>query len=137
MNCCFCYKSLTIEQLLNYNKVMELRKTDCEAINPELVEKILPNMPDLTELYDLSDFFKVMGDSTRIRLLWALEEAGLCVNDLAVLLDMTKSAVSHQLKILRTAKLVKAEKQGKNVCYSLIDEHVKVILEMALDHVKE
>lgn len=137
MNCCFCYKSLTIEQLLNYNKIMELRKTDCEAINPELVEKILPNMPDLTELYDLSDFFKVMGDSTRIRLLWALEEAELCVNDLAVLLDMTKSAVSHQLKILRTAKLVKAEKQGKNVFYSLIDEHVKVILEMALDHVKE
>ena len=137
MNCCFCYKSLTIEQLLNYNKIMELKKTDCEAINPELVEKILPNMPDLTELYDLSDFFKVMGDSTRIRLLWALEEAELCVNDLAVLLDMTKSAVSHQLKILRTAKLVKAEKQGKNVCYSLIDEHDKVFLEVALDHVKE
>ena len=109
------------------------------AVNPlyNFFEKILPNMPDLTELYDLSDFFKVMGDSTRIRLLWALEEAELCVNDLAVLLDMTKSAVSHQLKILRTAKLVKAEKQGKNVCYSLIDEHVKVILEMALDHVKE
>lgn len=58
MDCCFCYKSLTIEQLLNYNKIMELRKTDCEAINPELVEKILPNMPDLTELYDLSDFLK-------------------------------------------------------------------------------
>ena len=114
---------------------MEMRKTDCEAINPEIVEKISPDMPDLTELYALSDFFKVMGDSTRIRLLWALEEAELCVNDLA--LNMTKSAVSHQLKILRTAKLVKAEKQGKNVYYSLIDEHVKVILEMALDHVKE
>lgn len=116
---------------------MEIRKTDCEAINLEIVEKISPDMPDLTELYALSDFFKVMGDSTRIRLLWALEEAELCVNDLAVLLNMTKSAVSHQLKILRTAKLVKAEKQGKNVYYSLIDEHVKVILEMALDHVKE
>lgn len=116
---------------------MEIRKTDCEAINPEIVEKISPDMPDLTELYALSDFFKVMGDSTRIRSLWALEEAELCVNDLAVLLNMTKSAVSHQLKILRTAKLVKAEKQGKNVYYSLIDEHVKVILEMALDHVKE
>ena len=75
--------------------------------------------------------------STCMELIWALEEAELCVNDLAVLLNMTKSAVSHQLKILRTAKLVKAEKQGKNVYYSLIDEHVKVILEMALDHVKE
>ena len=75
---------------------MDYKKTDCEAINFDLVEKIAPIMPDLTELYDLSDFFKVMGDSTRIRLLWALEEADLCVNDLAVLLDMTKSAVSHQ-----------------------------------------
>ncbi len=116
---------------------MELKKADCEAINQKLVEDILPDMPNLTELYDLSDFFKVMGDGTRIRLLWALEEAELCVNDLAVLLDMTKSAVSHQLKILRIAKLVKAEKRGKNVYYSLIDEHVKVILEMALEHVKE
>lgn len=116
---------------------MELKKADCEAINQKLVEDILPDMPNLTELYDLSDFFKVMGDGTRIRLLWALEETELCVNDLAVLLDMTKSAVSHQLKILRIAKLVKAEKRGKNVYYSLIDEHVKVILEMALEHVKE
>ena len=133
----FCYKNLTIEQLLNYNKAMEIKKTDCEAINPEIVEKVMPDMPDLHILYDLSDFFKVMGDSTRIRLLWALEQAEMCVNDLAVLLDMTKSAVSHQLKILRTAKLVKAEKRGKNVYYSLADEHVKVVLEMALDHVRE
>ena len=116
---------------------MDNKKTDCEAINFDLVEKITPIMPDLTELYDLSDFFKVMGDSTRIRLLWALEEADLCVNDLAVLLDMTKSAVSHQLKTLRTATLVKAEKRGKNVYYSLNDNHVKVILQMALEHVKE
>lgn len=116
---------------------MELKRTDSEAVNPELVKKILPDMPDLTKLYDLSDFFKVMGDSTRIRLLWALEEADLCVNDLAALLDMTKSAVSHQLKILRTAKLVKAVKQGKNVYYSLNDNHVKIILQMALKHVKE
>lgn len=116
---------------------MEIKKTDCEAINPEIVEKVMPDMPDLRVLYDLSDFFKVMGDSTRIRLLWALEQAEMCVNDLAVLLDMTKSAVSHQLKILRTAKLVKAEKRGKNVYYSLADDHVKVVLEMALDHIRE
>lgn len=116
---------------------MDIKKTDCEAINPDVILKVKPDMPDLTVLYDLSDFFKVMGDSTRIRLLWALEQAEMCVNDLAVLLDMTKSAVSHQLKILRTAKLVKAEKRGKNVYYSLADNHVKVILEMALDHVKE
>ena len=116
---------------------MENKRTDCEAINPDIVNKVMPDMPDVRVLYDLSDFFKVMGDSTRIRLLWALEEAEMCVNDLAVLLDMTKSAVSHQLKILRTAKLVKAEKRGKNVYYSLTDEHVKIVLEMVLDHVRE
>ncbi len=116
---------------------MEIKKSDCEAVNPDIVNKVLPDMPDVTVLYDLSDFFKVMGDSTRIRLLWALEQDEMCVNDLAVLLDMTKSAVSHQLKILRTAKLVKAEKCGKNVYYSLADEHVKVILDMALSHVRE
>lgn len=132
-----CYKNLTIEQLLNYNDYMEIKRTDCEAVNPDIVNKVLPDMPDFSILYDLSDFFKVMGDSTRIRLLWALEQAGMCVNDLAVLLDMTKSAVSHQLKILRTAKLVKAEKRGKNVYYSLADEHVQVVLDMALNHIKE
>lgn len=116
---------------------MENKRTDCDPINPDIVNKVMPDMPDVSVLYDLSDFFKVMGDSTRIRLLWALEEAEMCVNDLAVLLDMTKSAVSHQLKILRIAKLVKAEKRGKNVYYSLADEHVKIVLEMALDHVKE
>ena len=116
---------------------MEVKKSDCEPINPDIVKKVMPDMPDVRKLYDLSDFFKVMGDSTRIRLLWALEEAEMCVNDLAVLLDMTKSAVSHQLKILRTAKLVRSEKRGKNVYYALNDHHVKVILEMALEHVKE
>ncbi len=116
---------------------MEIKRADCDAINPELVDKIRPDMPESTILYELSDFFKVMGDNTRIRLLWALEEAEMCVNDLAVLLDMTKSAVSHQLKILRTAKLVKSSKRGKNVYYSLDDHHVKLILEKALEHTTE
>lgn len=116
---------------------MEVKRADCEPINPELVGKIKPNMPEMKVLYELSDFFKVMGDGTRIRLLWALEEAEMCVNDLAVLLDMTKSAVSHQLKILRIAKLVKSTKRGKNVLYSLNDNHVKVILEKALEHAVE
>ena len=94
-------------------------------------------MPDTTILYDLSDFFKLMGDSTRIQLLWALEEEELCVGDLAALLNMTKSAVSHQLKILRSAKLVKAEQRGKNVFYALSDHHVRTVLEMGLEHVRE
>jgi len=103
----------------------------------EKVENIRPHMPDTTVLYDLSDFFKLMGDSTRIQLLWALEEDEMCVGDLAALLNMTKSAVSHQLKTLRSAKLVKAEKRGKNVFYALSDHHVRTILEMALEHVRE
>ena len=116
---------------------MENRQTDCEAINFDIVEKVRPNMPEMNILYDLSDFFKVMGDSTRIHLLWALEESEMCVGDLAVLLNMTKSAVSHQLKVLRTAKLVKSTKKGKNVYYALDDFHVKTILEKALEHVCE
>ena len=112
-------------------------KSDCQAININIIEKVRPNMPEDTILYELSDFFKVMGDGTRIRLLWALEESEMCVGDLAVLLNMTKSAVSHQLKVLRTAKLVRAQKKGKNVYYALDDMHVKTILEKALEHVKE
>lgn len=116
---------------------MEIKKSDCEAINIDIVNKVRPNMPDMNTLYELSDFFKVMGDSTRIQLLWALEESEMCVGDLAVLLNMTKSAVSHQLKVLRTAKLVRAQKKGKNVYYALSDRHVYTILKMALEHVCE
>ncbi len=116
---------------------MENKRSDCEAINIDIVNKIKPNMPDTSLLYELSDFFKVMGDGTRIQLLWALEESAMCDGDLAVLLNMTKSAVSHQLKVLRTAKLVRAEKNGKNVYYSLDDHHVKSILEKALEHIGE
>ena len=116
---------------------MDSRRTDCEAINLDIVEKVRPNMPEMNILYDLSDFFKVMGDGTRIQLLWALEESEMCVGDLAVLLNMTKSAVSHQLKVLRTAKLVRSTKKGKNVYYALNDFHVKTILEKALEHVCE
>lgn len=115
----------------------ENKKADCEPINTDLVNKIKPNMPDLNLLYELSDFFKVMGDGTRIQLLWALEQSEMCVGDLAVLLNMTKSAVSHQLKVLRTAKLVRAHKNGKNVYYALNDSHVKDIFEKALEHICE
>ena len=116
---------------------MDIKKSDCEAINIEIVNKVKPNMPEMNVLYELSDFFKVMGDSTRIQLLWDLEESDMCVGDLAVLLNMTKSAVSHQLRVLKTAKLVRSTKKGKNVYYALNDFHVKTILEKALEHVCE
>lgn len=103
----------------------------------ELVNKVKEELPSQELLYDLSDFFKVMGDSTRVRILWALDNQELCVGDLAAVLNMTKSAVSHQLKILKLAKLVRFNKRGKNVYYSLDDHHVKIVLEKALEHVGE
>ena len=103
----------------------------------DIINEVSAKMPNTTLLYELSDFFKLMGDSTRIQLLWALEENEMCVGELASLLNMTKSAVSHQLKILRSAKLVRADKKGKNVFYSLNDHHVKTVLEMALEHILE
>lgn len=125
-----CYK-------INTEVLMRTKNTDCKAINPELVQKLSSIMPDISELDSLSDFFKVMGDLTRVRLLWALDKNELCVGDLSVLLNMTKSAVSHQLKVLKSAKLVKGIKQGKNVYYSLDDNHISTVFEMALEHLSE
>ena len=89
------------------------------------------------ELQDLADFFKVFGDSTRIRVLWALGHAEMCVCDIAVLLNMTKSAISHQLRVLRESNLVKTRRDGKVVYYSLADHHVKEIFEKAVEHLEE
>lgn len=110
---------------------------DCDVIHAEVVDKVRKSMPKDEQLYDLADFFKVFGDSTRIKILWALDSDEMCVCDLAVLLNMTKSAISHQLKTLRQEKLVKYRKEGKNVIYSLQDDHVKNILEIGLEHIEE
>lgn len=110
---------------------------DCEAIHQHIIDKVRPLMPGEPQLYDVADFFKVFSDSTRIRILWALEESEMCVCDLAVLLNMTKSAISHQLKTLRLSKLVKFRKEGKVVYYSLDDDHIKDILLKALEHINE
>lgn len=110
---------------------------DCKPKNTELVQKVKENMPAFDEIMNLSDFFKVMGDSTRLQLLLSLQQSEMCVSDLANVLDMTKSAVSHQLKALRLSKLIKSKKEGKTVYYSLDDEHIETILGMAFDHTKE
>ncbi len=110
---------------------------DCEAVHTDIVERVRPRMPGEARLYDVADFFKIFADSTRIRILWALEESEMCVCDLAALLGMTKSAISHQLKTLRLAKLVKSRREGKVVYYSLRDDHIKEILLTALEHVDE
>ena len=110
---------------------------ECEEIHSELVEKRREEMPSEGTLYDLSDFFKVLGDSTRISILFAIDGEPMCVCDIASLLGMTKSAVSHQLKILRQSDLVSYRKSGKNVFYTLKDDHVRDIIEKALEHIKE
>lgn len=110
---------------------------DCEVIHHEVVEKVRKKMPEEHILYDLADFFKVFSDSTRMKIMWALDESEMCVCDLAVLLNMTKSAISHQLRSLRNANLVKFRKEGKVVYYSLADDHVQDIIEKGLEHICE
>jgi ArsR family transcriptional regulator len=108
-----------------------------ELLHPETVEKVAARMPDDNALFDLAELFKVFGDSTRIRILSALSVNELCVNDLSALLGMTQSAISHQLKSLRSAKLVRMRKDGKVVYYSLDDEHVNSIIAIGMQHVGE
>ncbi len=110
---------------------------DCEVIHSEIVNAVKKRMPEENELYDLSDFFKILGDSTRAKIIWALDESEMCVCDLAVLLGMTKSAISHQLSTLRQENLVKNRREGKVVYYSLADDHIKQIFEKGLEHIRE
>lgn len=94
-------------------------------------------MPDEDQLYDLAEVFKVFGDSTRIKILYVLFEAELCVCDIAQLLNMTQSAISHQLRILKQNRLVKNRRDGKSVFYSLADGHVKTIISQGMEHIQE
>ncbi len=110
---------------------------ECEHTHEQVVEKVRAIMPDEDVIYDVAELFKVFGDSTRTNILMALFESEMCVCDIGELLNMTKSAISHQLRILRQSKLVKARKAGKEVFYSLADDHVVKIFEMAIEHVKE
>ena len=110
---------------------------ECEEVHGGVVEAKMGSMPEECVLYDLSDFFKVLGDSTRVGILFAIDGEQMCVCDIAAVLGMTKSAVSHQLKILRQNNLVKYKKAGKNVFYFLADDHVREIIEVALTHIKE
>ena len=110
---------------------------NCEVIHADLVKKVAKHMPKEEDFYDLADLYKMFSDSTRIRILWALSYGKLCVCDIAVLLGMTKSAISHQLKALRLANLVKYCKEGKRVYYSLADSHVKDIFEKGFEHIHE
>lgn len=111
----------------------------CEYMHAhnELVENVKNNMPSETILYDLAEVYRVFGDSTRIKILYCLFEAEMCVCDIAQLLGMTISAISHQLRVLKQAKLVKFRKEGKTVFYSLSDDHVRTIIGMGIEHISE
>lgn len=117
-----------------------LSENDCcdeHLVHEKVVKDIVNKMPDLDTLFNLAELFKVFGDSTRIRIMCALFESELCVCDIAEIVGMGQSAVSHQLRILRSASLVKVRREGKSAFYSLDDEHVRQIYEMGLAHIKE
>ena len=115
----------------------ELERCESEEIHKELLRIVENTLPEEEALYDLSELFKVFGDSTRIRILFVLFEAEVCVCDLAVALNMTQSAVSHQLRILKQNKLVKSRREGKSVFYSLADDHVRSIINQGMEHIQE
>lgn len=107
------------------------------AAREDVVKKVLEEQPDDEILYDLAELFKVFGDSTRIKILYSMFETELCVNDIAKLLNLSQSSVSHQLRILKSSKLVKFRREGKSIFYSLDDEHVRSIISMGMEHVEE
>lgn len=114
-----------------------LEHCDTVEVHRELLQIVEEKLPEEEKLYDLAELFKVFGDSTRIRILFVLFEAEVCVCDLAEALNMTQSAVSHQLKILKQNKLVRSRREGKSVFYSLADGHVRTIIDQGMEHVGE
>jgi transcriptional repressor smtB len=108
---------------------------ECTVIHQEVIDKI--KLPEEELLYDLGDFFKILGDSIRIKILSALFQSEMCVCDIAALLGMTQSAISHQLRVLKQGRLVKHRKEGKVVYYSLDDDHIKHIVDQGLTHISE
>ena len=120
----------------NKNK-LQTADNDSQTEREEIISKVLEQQPDDEILYDLAELFKVFGDSTRIKILYSMFEHELCVNDIAGLLNLSQSSVSHQLRILKTSKLVKFRREGKSIYYSLDDEHVRAIISMGMEHVEE
>ena len=108
---------------------------DCNIIHKDSVDATLKNMIDDDTIFDVGDFFRILGDSTRIKILFAIDNNRLCVCDIANILKMSKSSISHQLRILRDYNIVRTEKVGKEVFYELDDNHVKEVFEVALEHI--
>ena len=115
----------------------EIERCGFLCVHGDTVARVLRDMPDDETLYDLAELFKVFGDSTRVKILYALFEAELCVCDIAQLLGLTQSAVSHQLRVLKASRLVKPRREGKTVFYSLDDDHVRKIIAQGIEHISE
>ncbi len=111
----------------------------CEVtrIHSDIVNELITRIPDEEVLYDIAELFKVFADSTRVRILYALIESELCVCDISALLNMSQSAISHQLRVLKQSRLVKYRRSGKTIYYSLCDDHIKTMLDMGMEHVSE
>lgn len=108
---------------------------DCNIIHQNIVDKIINEMPNPDIFNDLADFFKLIGDPTRLKILFTIDKNEVCVCDIANALSMTKSSISHQLAVLRKSEIVKCRKEGKEVYYSLDDDHVNEVFEIALNHI--
>ena len=133
---------ITVEQSFNCREgfIVSIfdENLECEvSIGDEVIAAVRAIMPPDYDFLRLSDLYKMFSDPTRARILWALGSSEMCVCDLAELLGMTKSAISHQLKSLRLGNLVKFERRGKNIIYSLADNHVKLIFSMGIEHIHE
>ena len=115
----------------------EIERCDVIESHSDIISQVRAEMPPDETLYDLAELFKIFGDSTRIRILYALFEAEMCVCDIAQLLNMTQSAISHQLRLLKQSKLVKNRRDGKTVYYSLADDHVRTVINQGMDHILE
>lgn len=115
----------------------EVECCDITCVHEDMLQKVRGCMPAEDELRDLADFYKVFGDATRIKILCVLLESEMCVCDLAELLSMTQSAISHQLRVLKQMKLVKNRREGKTVYYSLADGHIQNIISQGMEHIRE
>ena len=115
----------------------EIEQCDFIHVHEEIVKQVTKAMPDEDQLMDLADFFKVFADSTRIKILYVLSQAEMCVCDIANLLQMGQSAISHQLRVLKQMRLVKYRRDGKTVFYSLADSHIETILAQGMEHIEE
>ena len=110
---------------------------ECEHVHESVVESVNKGMPEIDSIYKMSELFKVFGDSTRAVILSALSVSELCVCDICKIANMTKSAISHQLRILKQSKLVSNRREGKSIIYFLADEHVRTIIDQGLNHIEE